>query len=135
MQDFRKLEVWRKAYDLTLAVYKASRRFPADEQFGLTSQVRRAAASIPANIAEGCGRHGNAELRHFLQIALGSANELDVHLQLAHDLGFLPELEYVPLRDGAIELQRMLASLVQRLTERHRPPSAPRRAPSDAPVD
>lgn len=117
MQDFRKLEVWRKAYDLSLAVYKASRRFPASEGFGLTSQACRAAVSIAANIAEGCGRDGNPELRRFLLIALGSANELEVLLMLAHDLRFVPDPDASPLISATSELQRMLGTLIRRLGE------------------
>jgi four helix bundle protein len=79
MKDFRTLTVWQKAHQLTLAVYKATRGFPKEEMYGLTSQVRRASSSIPANIAEGCGRDGDAELARFFQIAMGSASELEYH--------------------------------------------------------
>jgi four helix bundle protein len=84
MQDFRKLVAWRKAHELTLRVYDVTASFPKDEVYGLTSQMRRASSSIPANIAEGCGRNGNAELARFVYIALGSASELEYHLLLAH---------------------------------------------------
>ena len=77
MQDFRKLAVWRKAHELTLAVYASTARFPRDEIYGLTSQLRLPASSVPANIAEGCGRGSNADLARFLQIALGSASEVE----------------------------------------------------------
>ena len=80
MQDFRDLQVWRRAHELTLACYQATRRYPQDERYGLSSQVRRCSASIAANIAEGCGYYGNAELHRFLQIAMGSTSELDYHL-------------------------------------------------------
>src|SRR5882724_7541397 len=90
MKDFRNLKVWRKSYDLTLMVYRATRSFPKDEQFALTSQIRRAASSIPANIAEGCCRNGDAEFARFLYIAMGSASELECHLLLARDLGYVP---------------------------------------------
>jgi len=83
MKDFRELKVWEKAHQLTLEVYKATTIFPKDELYGLTSQIRRACASIPANIAEGCGRRGDAEFARFLGIAMGSASELDYHLLLA----------------------------------------------------
>lgn len=89
MKDFRNLKVWEKSHQLALAVYKATSTFPRHELYGLTSQIRRACASIPANIAEGCGRSGDAELARFLQIAMGSASELEYHLLLARDLGFL----------------------------------------------
>ncbi len=89
MKDFKSLKVWHKAHQLTLLVYALTRTFPREEMYGLTSQIRRAAASIPANIAEGSGRRSDGELRRFLQIARGSASELEYHLLLARDLGFL----------------------------------------------
>jgi four helix bundle protein len=90
MQDYRKLKVWRKAHELALAVYEVTARFPRVEIYGLTSQMRRAASSVPSNIVEGCGRGTNAELMRFLYIALGSANEIEYQLLFARDLGFLP---------------------------------------------
>ena len=90
MKDFRDLKVWEKAHALTLSCYQVTKPFPREEIFGLVSQIRRASASIPANIAEGCGRRGNAELHRFLQIAMGSASELEYHLLLSRDLGHLP---------------------------------------------
>ena len=89
MKDFRDLKVWEKAHALTLACYKKTSDFPKQEMFGLTSQIRRASSSVPANIAEGCGRRGNSELHRFLQMAMGSATELEYHLLLSHDLEFL----------------------------------------------
>jgi len=93
VQNFKSLKVWEKSHELILAVYKATTNFPKDELYGLTSQIRRASASIPANIAEGCGRTGKAELARFLQVAMGSASELEYHLLLAHDLGLLRDGE------------------------------------------
>ena len=115
MEDFKDLVVWTKAHHLTLAVYKQTRTFPKEEMYGLTSQVRRASASIGANIAEGCGRRSDAEMKRFLQIARGSANELECHLLLAKDLQFLGSDEFRSLEEKILEVQRMLASLVQRL--------------------
>jgi len=103
---------------LTLAIYKATGKFPKDELFGLTSQMRRACASIPANIAEGCGRSGNAELGRFLQISMGSASELEYHLILAHDLGHLTDSDYIRLDTIAVELKRMISSLIVSLRKR-----------------
>ncbi len=100
MQDFKKLKVWEKGHELAIAVYGATARFPKDELYGLMSQMRRAAASIPANIAEGCGRSGKAELGRFLAVATGSASELEYHLLLAHDLKFLEHAEYKALEAG-----------------------------------
>ena len=80
MKDFRDLKVWERAHQLTLEMYGATARFPREELYGLTSQMRRCSASIGANIAEGCGKRGNNEFHRFRQIASGSANELDYHL-------------------------------------------------------
>lgn len=119
MPKFHELKVWQKAHALTLAVYKATSPFPPSEQYGLTSQIRRASVSIPANIAEGCGRGTDAELSRFLHIALGSANEVEYHLLLARDLGFLDAALHDRLSADALELQRMLASFINRL--KHHP--------------
>lgn len=108
MQDFRSLLVWQKAHHLVLAGYKVTAQFPAEERFGLLSQMRRAGASIPSNIAEGCGRGSNAELLRFLQIAMGSASELEYQLLLAHDLGYLPSIAYDRLEADIVEVKRML---------------------------
>ncbi|MGD1155637.1 MAG: four helix bundle protein [Terriglobia bacterium] len=115
MQDFKKLKVWDKAHQLTLAVYKATAHFPREELYGLTNQTRRSAASIVYNIAEGCGRAGRAEFARFLQMATGSASELEYQLLLAHDLKFLRDEEYRSLESGVVEVKRMLSSLMQRL--------------------
>src|SRR5882672_8930168 len=115
MEDFKNLKVWSKAHQLTLAVYQRTRTFPKDEIYGLTSQIRRASASIGANIAEGCGRRSDPELKRFVQIARGSANELEYHLLLARDLLFLTPDEFRNLEAKTMEVQRMLAALSQRL--------------------
>jgi four helix bundle protein len=86
MRDFRNLQVWEKAHALALSVYKATVSFPKEELYGLTSQIRRSSTSIPTNIAEGCGRNGDAELARFMSIGMGSASELEYQLLLAHDL-------------------------------------------------
>ena len=115
MEDFKNLKVWGKAHLLTLAIYEITRKFPREEVFGLTSQVRRASASIGANIAEGCGRRSDPEMKRFVQIARGSANELEYHLLLAVDLQLLPVEEFKDLEGKTLEIQRMLAALTQRL--------------------
>lgn len=112
MQTFETLKVWQKGHQMTLAVDKATTKFPEDELFGLTGQMRRAAASIPANIAEGCGRAGKPELGRFLQIAMGSASELEYHLILAFDLGLLSEGDHSQLEAQAVELKRMVSSFI-----------------------
>ena len=88
MRDFRELKVWEKAHRLTLRVYKITKDFPSDEQFGLTVQLRRAAASVPTNIAEGCGRDSERELARFMSIAGGSASEVEYQRLLACDLNY-----------------------------------------------
>ena len=85
--DFKKLKVWQKSHQLALAIYKSTRAFPAEERFGLTGQLRRASASIPANIAEGCGLGTDNELGRYVRISLGSATEVEYHLLLAKELG------------------------------------------------
>lgn len=115
MKNFRDLKVWEKAHALTLACYGATRSFPKEELFGLTSQIRRAGASIPANIAEGCGRRGNSELHRFLQISMGSANELEYHLLLSKDLGYLTEEDHTQLQRAVEEVKRMLAALIRKV--------------------
>ena len=115
MKDFRQLKVWVKAHQLTLALYQETKRFPKEELYGLTSQIRRACVSIPANIAEGCGRGSDAQLGHFLQIAMGSASELEYHLLLARDLDLLQATTYESLARDIIEVKRMLASFIQKL--------------------
>ena len=117
MQDFKRLLVWKKGHELTLRVYKLSKSFPADEKFGLTSQIRRACMSIPANIAEGCGREGKKELARFLQIALGSAKESEYHLLLAKDLRYVTVETYNEVNSKLDELKRMLVGLIK--TVRH----------------
>ncbi|MEN6452447.1 MAG: four helix bundle protein [Thermoguttaceae bacterium] len=129
MQDFHKLAVWRRSHRLTLDVYATTRTFPRDERYGMTSQIRRASASIPANIAEGCGRDGGADLARFLQIAAGSASELEYHLLLARDLAFLGDSDWCDLSDAVCEVKRMLASLLRRVrsakaASNSRPPSS-----------
>jgi len=117
LKDFKELKVWRKAYDLSLAVYEVSRSFPREEMYGLTSQLRRAAVSIGANIAEGCGRRSDGELVRFLQIARGSASEVEHHLLLALDLKFLQAATHQNIEKRLQEVQRMLTSLVSSIQE------------------
>ena len=115
MKNFRDLLVWQKAHKLTLEVYRATTHFPKEEMFGLTSQLRRATASIAANIAEGAGRSGQAEFARFLHIAAGSANEVEYHLLLAHDLNYLTEADYTRLLNDLIEIKKMLSSLIAKI--------------------
>ncbi len=109
------MQVWRKGHGLTLAVYGVTGRFPKHELYGLTSQMRRSCASIPANIAEGCGRDGDAELARFLRLAAGSASELEYHLLLARDLHLLTPEDHERLTNETKEIKRMLTTFVKRL--------------------
>jgi four helix bundle protein len=115
MRDFKTLAVWQKAHRLTLDIYQSTEHFPKEELYGLTSQIRRACASIPMNIAEGCGRSGDPEFAHFLSIAMGSASELEYQLLLTRDLGLLNQSDYDQLEPALIEVKRMLNSFVQKL--------------------
>ena len=109
--DFRNLVVWQRAHQLVLDVYRMTRLFPSDERFGLTAQVRRSAASIATNLAEGRSRHSRASYAAFTDIALGSAGETDYQLLLARDLEYLHPLEYEPVAEEVHEIRRMLAKL------------------------
>jgi|SRR5271165_1873006 len=115
MQSFRNLRVWEKSHRLTLDIYASSRAFPREEMYGLVSQMRRASASIGMNIAEGCCRKGDAEMSRFLQIAAGSASELEYQLLLAHDLDCLCSPEYERLAVQVVEVKKMLSSLVRKV--------------------
>ena len=111
MRNYRDLKVWEKAHSLTIAVYRASKRFPREELFGLTSQMRRSSMSIGANLAEGCGRRSDGEMGRYIQIAMGSAAELSYHLLMARDLNLLGNGDYERLYADALEISRMLSSL------------------------
>jgi four helix bundle protein len=115
MKDFRDFSVWKKAHELVLATYRATETFPRHEMIGLVSQIRRCSSSIPANIAEGCGRLGNSELHRFLQIACGSANEMEYHLLLAKDLCYLTEGDYLILDQQLTEVKKMLVALTRKV--------------------
>jgi four helix bundle protein len=115
MQDYRNLLVWQKAHTLTLNIYRISGNFPENERFGLTSQIRRGAASIAANIAEGCGRNGDKELARFLDIAQGSAMEVSYHALLAKDLNYLAENDFFTLETSISEVRRMLWAFTEKV--------------------
>ena len=115
MKDFRKQKVWRKAHKLTLDIYQVTKDFPKNEIYGLSNQIRRSCSSIPANIAEGCGRGSDADISRFLQMAMGSDSELEYHLLLAHDLGILGDSDYEQLNGKASEVKQMLTSFIKKL--------------------
>jgi len=114
MQDYRKLLVWDKAHALVLIIYNETKVYPKEELFGLTSQIRRSAISIPANIAEGCGRYSNKDSCHFFQIALGSLHETD-YLLLSKDLGYIKEETYETINKQISEVKAMLIGLIKRI--------------------
>jgi four helix bundle protein len=115
MQDFRNLSVWQRARRLTKSVFEMSADFPGSEEFGLKSQMRRATVSICSNIAEGCGRRGDREFRRFLDVAMGSACELECETILSYDLAFITEAAQDAILDTVIQIKRMLGGLLSRL--------------------
>jgi len=121
VKDFRELKVWERAHQMTLLAYKLTDRFPKHELFGLASQIRRCSSSIPANIAEGCGRVGNSEFHRFLQIACGAPNELEYHFLLAKDLGFLAEPDYLAVQRQLLDLKRLLVALTRKVGSERSP--------------
>ena len=117
MKDFRDLRVWDEAHQLTLKIYRATARFPREELYGLSSQMRRCSVSIGANIAEGCGKRGNNEFQRFLVIASGSSSELEYELLVAKDLGYLDQFEYRSLQEDLSRLRKMLGALLKKVDE------------------
>ncbi len=115
MKDFRTLEVWKKAHQLTLQVYRVTKSFPKEEMYGLSSQMRRASSSIGANIAEGCGKRTDADFARYLQNAFGSASELEYLLLLASDLGFLKKTDHEELSAMTVDVKKMLAAFLRKL--------------------
>ena len=111
VQDFKKLKVWNKAHSFVLDVYATTKSFPSAERFGLTAQLRSSAASIPTNLAEGCGRNSTGSFASFVQIAAGSACEAEYQLLLARDVGYLKQDAHTHLSQQVGQLQRMLTSL------------------------
>ena len=116
MQDYHRLKVWEKSHALAIDVHRLAGAFPRVEGVALTGQLRRAALSIPANIAEGAGKTGNVEFRRFLNIALGSASETHYHLLVARDLGLLEPAVYEDLAARTSEVRRMLTGLLKKVT-------------------
>jgi four helix bundle protein len=115
MRPFRELVVWQKSHRLTIELYRVTKAFPREEQYGLTSQIRRCASSIGANISEGCGRGTARDFARFIQIALGSASELENHLLLTADLGLVSVELHAELEKAVVDVKRMLTGLARRL--------------------
>ena len=115
MQNFKDLLIWQEAHQLTLKIYESSKAFPKEETFGITSQLRRAAVSIPCNIAEGCGRYTSKDFANFLQIALGSTNETDYLTLLAKDLKYLSEDQYLDVQEHLNKVRAMNINLIDKV--------------------
>ena len=116
MKDYRQLNVWSKSHVLVKDLYLATSKFPRDELFGMTSQIRRAVASIPTNIAEGCGRGSDADFRRFMQIAFGSANEIEYLIFLSYELKYIQETDFLEYNNKIIEIKKMLAGMIKKLS-------------------
>lgn len=111
------MQVWSKAHQLTLELYRVSRQFPREEIYGITGQLRRAAVSIGANLAESCGRRTSNELARFVRVAMGSASELDYHLLLSRELGFMTGDDFASASATLTEVRKMLTSFLQSVEE------------------
>jgi four helix bundle protein len=118
VKDFKELKVWEKAHSLALKIYQASKVFPPEERYGLTSQIRRAAVSVATNIAEGCGRSSDMEFARFLEISFASASELMYLVLLSRDLDFFDMPTYQQMASDVEETKRMLYSFIQKVKER-----------------
>lgn len=121
MQNFKDLKVWQKAHQSTLDIYRASAKFPKEEVYSLTNQLRRAASSVPANIAEGCGKNTQADFANFLNISLGSANEAEYFLILSKDLDYLTEEQFTILSNSINEVKAMLIGLIGKVRSKPAP--------------
>lgn len=117
MYNYKELIVWQKSMNLVELVYKATANFPSEEKFGLTSQIRRSAVSIPSNIAEGSGRNSNNSFRHFLEISNGSINELKTQLEISERLDFISGQKLQPILNLCAEVQKMIYTLIKKYTK------------------
>ena len=122
LKNFKELKVWQKSYDVCLKLYKVTRRFPKEEVYALTSQIRRSAVSVPSNIAEGYGRKTTPDYLKSLYIAYGSSCELETQLLLSNDLGYIKDEEIKELKEEMGEVERMLKALIKSLKNKHLTP-------------
>jgi four helix bundle protein len=122
LKNYKDLKVWQRSYQLCLEIYKITKRFPDEEKYGLTSQLRRAAVSVPSNISEGYGRKTTPEYIQFLYIAYGSICEIETQILLAGDLGYIESIKLEMLNEGAGEVERMLKALIKSLEYKHSAP-------------
>ena len=116
IHNFRELKVWQKSMTIVKLIYTTTSKFPKSETFGLISQIQRAAVSIPANIAEGCGRNTEKELSRFLDIAIGSSFELETLLQISLDLEYIEQCSYRNVQNLLLEVQKMLYGFKQKIS-------------------
>ncbi len=121
LKNYKQLKVWQKAYSLCVQIYRVTKRFPKDEMYGLTSQIRRSAVSIPSNIAEGYGRKTTPEYIRFLYIAYGSVCELETQVMLAGDLDYVGNDKFPELKATIGDVERMLKALINSLEKNPRP--------------
>ena len=119
MSNFRKLLIWQKAMNLVTATYQQTKQFPKEEIFGLSSQIRRSAISVPRNIAEGSGRDSNKEYLRFLNVSISSLFEFQTQLEIAKNIDYLKEVEFINLYEDSRELERMLVSFINKIKERN----------------
>ncbi len=117
MQDYRKLMVWEKSHHMAIDIYKLTDKFPVTERYGLISQIRRSAVSVPSNIVEGCGRGSSRDFLRFLQIAFSSCGELEYQLLLSKDLGYMNNKNFEQINNRVNEIRRMLAGLIASVAE------------------
>jgi four helix bundle protein len=115
MKDFKSLKIWQKGIKLVVEIYKLTKEFPQEELYGLTSQMRRSAISIPSNIAEGSGRNSDKDFNRFLDISLGSSFELETQIIIARELEFLSNEDFLKLSDKVQEEQKMITGLQKSL--------------------
>ena len=115
MRDYKKYNVWKLGHEVTLDIYSLTQRFPKEESYGLTSQMRRSSSSIPANIAEGCGRESDAEFKRFLTISQGSASELEYFTILAKDLNYMNSNDFSLINDKVNKVRRSINSLIKKI--------------------
>jgi four helix bundle protein len=115
MRNFKDLEVWEEAHKIALTIYKLTKNFPKEEVYGITSQLRRSGLSVPTNIAEGCGRGSQAELKRFCDIVMGSASEVEYLLLFCRDLGLIEESSYSEINEQLITLKKRLNAFIQKL--------------------
>lgn len=113
MKTHKDLTVWQKSIDFVTLIYEITSKFPPEEKFGLSNQLRRASVSVPSNISEGAARKGKTEFKQYLYIALGSASEIETQLMIAKNLNFISNDLYIKLNDEIVEIRKMLNGLIK----------------------